>query len=189
MLCCWGENQHSKVAIPDWCGYLLQGLSDALKAASRDLSAAHSAGAAKSGALQSDLDAASAAVISLKVSSVRAQNLKNPDLHLHLAINAAAAQSGGSQSDLGASNAAVISLKVSKGKSHIAHQACAVSKLCATAAAKSGALQSGFDASNISLKVALLEQLRSLQVVVLEGLQAVHSRAYTARSVTWRAVM
>jgi hypothetical protein len=48
---------------------LLQGLSDALKNAGRDLSAAHSAAAAKTGALQADLDAANAAVISLKVLS------------------------------------------------------------------------------------------------------------------------
>ena len=46
---------------------LLQGLSDALRAAGRDLSAAHSAAAAKTGVLQCDLDAANAAVISLKV--------------------------------------------------------------------------------------------------------------------------
>lgn len=48
---------------------LMQGLSDALKNAGRDLSAAHSAAAAKTGALQADLDAANAAVISLKVLS------------------------------------------------------------------------------------------------------------------------
>lgn len=59
------------------CCVRLQGLLDALKAAGRDLSAAHSAGASARGALQSDLDAANAAVISLKAS-----HLQDGTLHL-----------------------------------------------------------------------------------------------------------